>query len=315
MPAATDPAARVAVVSGDRVVVEAPATDRLAPVDASLVTLDGRVRTYHVYVPSMIDPDPDAERVPLLLALHGGGGGGDQYERSAGFAELAETNGFIVVYPDGVGIGSDGSTLRTWNGGYCCGPAAREDVDDVAFVRLVLDKLQASYPIDGHRVYVAGHSNGAMLAYRLACELSDRIAAIGVQSGALVAPSCNPAQPVSVLHIHGTADSNVPIGGGFGSESVSRFDYPVPEDGTRTLARADRCSARPTTERPDRLADVTVSRWTGCREGTVVAFLAVDGADHSWMGHPGDSPKAETAYDGLDSSATIWNFLIQHPRG
>src|SRR5215218_9185695 len=104
-------------------------------IDGTLPTPDGRDRTYHVYVPAGLEPGAP---VPLLVALHGGTGWGTQFERSSGLDELADRHGFVVVYPDGVGVGRNQSALRTWNGGSCYGPAARQDVDDVAFVRLLV---------------------------------------------------------------------------------------------------------------------------------------------------------------------------------
>ena len=89
-------------------------------VDGQITTADGRVRTYHLYVPG----GPADEPAPLLIALHGGTGSGTQFRRNSGLDALADEHGFLVVYPDGVGVGPRDS-LRTWNGGYCCGPAAR----------------------------------------------------------------------------------------------------------------------------------------------------------------------------------------------
>lgn len=109
------------------------------------------------------------------------------------------------------------------------------------------DRGDASHVLSGISGQVApGHSNGGILAYRLACELSDRIAAIGVQSSALEVSPCEPSTPVSVLHIHGADDQNLPIGGGQGPKAISGVGFSPPREGMETLATADGCPADPT---------------------------------------------------------------------
>ena len=204
---------------------------------------------------------------------------------------------------------------HVWNGGRCCGVAARLQVDDVGFIRTVIDQVERNRAIDPHRVYAAGHSNGAIMAYRLACELSDRIVAIGLQAGTIEIPSCAPARPVSVLAVHGTADTNIPIGGGHGS-GVSPIAFSSPVDAVGTLARADRCTGSTRHTDPQH-TDLDVESWRGCAAGAGVELIRVRGATHAWMGHP--SPRAATGlagvpYQGFDSSAAIWSFLAAHPR-
>jgi polyhydroxybutyrate depolymerase len=275
----------------------------------SLQTPDGRTRTYRVYVPSDLPTTP----VPLLVALHGGTGWGAQFEINSGFDRLAQADSFVVVYPDGVGTGANESIGRTWNGGGCCGAASRNDVDDVGFVRMLLDRLEAQYAIDPSRVFAAGHSNGGILAYRLACELSDRIVAVGLQSGTMEIPSCRPAHAVSMLHIHGTADTNVPIDGGRGTDSIANVAFASPRTSISSFATAVGCGAG-TTAVDAANHDLTVTNWSGCPTGVDVRFVAVTGAPHAWMGHTSSNPAATPAYQGLDSSVAIVTFLLQHPR-
>ena len=236
--------------------VHAAVTPRAKTTDGTLRTPDGRVRTYHVYVPSTVVAGAGGAAVPLLVALHGGTGWGTQFERNSGFDGLAEANRFIVVYPDGIGIGANGTDLRTWNGGDCCGPAARQKVDDVGFIRLLIARLRSQYRIDPAHVVATGHSNGGILAYRLACELSDEIAAIGVQSAALEVNACRPSHPVSALQIHGSADQNIPINGGLGPKAISGVAFtarptprrrsPPPTAARRSPTRSRRRPPTPT---------------------------------------------------------------------
>lgn len=277
-------------------------------------TADGRVRHYRLYVPTSVGR---GRRSPLLVALHGGLGSAAQFEANSGFDGLAEANGFAVVYPDGIGSRPDGSGPQTWNGGYCCGPAARQNVDDVEFVRRLLDTVQGEVPVDPARIYAAGHSNGAIMAYRLACELSDRIAAIGVQAGSLGVDRCTPAQPVSVFHLHGSADRNHPMEGGRGS-GLAGVEFRSAHSAVEAMAAADGCGSVPTPATDPSNPDLAVTTWSGCRDRTAVRLVVVDGATHAWMGHPSVSALAAAyvgePYPHLDASRAIWSFLVAHPR-
>ncbi len=229
-------------------------------VQGSLRTPDGRLRTYRVYVPRSL---PAHRPVPLLVALHGGGGSGAQFERNSGFDGLAESNRFLVVYPDGTPAGRIPG-LDVWNAGGCCGAAeqARGNVDDVRFISLLIARLERKFHVDRSRVFATGHSNGAMLGLRLACRLSGKIAGVAVQSGTLFVDRCTPAHPVSVLEIHGTADQHVPIDGGKGPKDISGAVYPPPVQGLETLAARDHCRRGPATSVDSKNHDLTYETWT-----------------------------------------------------
>lgn len=179
-----------------------PAPTRTAVVDLpagdTTVELDGAARpgSYTVHVPETLDGP-----APLVLALHPLSGSAAQVQALSGWDELADNEGFVVVYPDGVG--------GSWNAGECCGAAVQQQVDDVAFLTAVLDQVEASLDIDPDRVYVTGFSNGAMMSYRLACE-TGRFAALAPVGGDLRVPCADP-EPASVLHVHGLADTVVPF--------------------------------------------------------------------------------------------------------
>ena len=282
--------------------------------DEWVETPDGRRRHFRLYVPSSYRPDQSA---PLLIALHGGLGTSDQFATNSGFDDLAESNGFIVVYPDGIRAISDRPGLQTWNGGYCCGPAANKNVDDVGYLDFLLDLLEERFAIDSSRVFAAGHSNGAIMAYRLACELSDRVVAIGVQAGSLGIDECTPSHPVALLHVHGLADTNHPIDGGVGS-GVSGVEFRSGREAVRTLAELNECGVEPTVVKVPSNPDLEVSTWSECAGGADVRLITVDGASHAWMGHAGASEAAAglvgEPYPDFDSSRAIWAFLADHPR-
>jgi polyhydroxybutyrate depolymerase len=275
--------------------------------------VDGRVRTYHLYVPRHLPRRP----VPLLVALHGGLGSGTQFEQQTGFDGLAESNHFLVVYPDGTPTGY-GPHRLVWNAGGCCGlaEASRNDVADVAYVGDLIDHLEAQYRIDPRRVFVTGHSNGALLAFAVACALPPLVDAIAVQSGALMEPTCEPGAAVSALEIHGTDDQNIPIDGGRGTLGVSGVSFPPPVEALDTLAAVDGCAhPRAVADRANRAVHVTL--WSPCRRGTEVEWVTVTGANHAWMGHRAPAGSnllvGGPPYRGFDSSAAVWSFLAAHP--
>jgi polyhydroxybutyrate depolymerase len=277
-------------------------------VEGQLDTADGRTRTYRLYVPA----DLPAGSVPLLVALHGGTGWGTQFQLNSRFDRLAEANGFLVVYPDGVGVPPQETGLRTWNGGYCCGSAVRRDVDDVGFVAALIDRIGGEYEVDPARIYAAGHSNGGIMAYRLACELSDRIVAVGVVAGSLGIDDCAPVQSVSLLHVHGTADRNHPIDGGVGADSAAGVAFHPAIDGVRAIAEVDGCPAEPSTTV---MGDLVTDTWMSCDGGSEVRFVTIDGAAHPWPGSSAGAGRLDVEpYPDYDASYEIVSFLLAHPR-
>ena len=152
----------------------------LAPGSHTLVVQHGgRSRSYIVHLPAA---SRSGTALPLVLAFHGGGGEAAGLQRYAGLDAVADREGFIVVYP--FGTGPLPRRLLTWNAGECCGYAMNNNVDDVGFAIAVIDDLARRTSVDANRVYATGHSNGAMMVYRLAAERADRVAAIVPVAGA-----------------------------------------------------------------------------------------------------------------------------------
>jgi len=169
-------------------------------------------REYVVHRP----PPPLARsRPPLVVVLHGLHNSWQQAERAGGWARYADTHGFLVAY----GVGVRGS----WNAGGCCGAAHRTNVDDVSYLVDLVTDLAGRYPIDRTRVYVAGFSDGDMMAIRAECDRPDVFAAAGGSSGALVSPCRAPAGQVRVRHLHGRYDTVVPYRGGYSPYTRTRF--------------------------------------------------------------------------------------------
>jgi polyhydroxybutyrate depolymerase len=284
----------------------------IAPGDQTRTITVGKLeRTYFVHVPPKYD---GAKPVPVVLIFHGGASNAEQMVRFCGLNEKADEAGFLAVYPSGSGRLP---SALTWNGGNCCGYAAAQNIDDVAFVRAILDDLAAGAKIDTKRVYATGMSNGAIFCYRLADELSERIAAIAPVSGTMGSETCNPARPVPVIHFHGTADEFVSFNGGAGPKSFSKTDFFSIEHTIRQWFTADGCPDEPTiTKLPDKVHDgTTVMRKTfgPGKAGAEVVLYVIEGAGHTW---PGRTPRIGLlgkSTKNISANDLIWEFFDKHP--
>jgi polyhydroxybutyrate depolymerase len=276
------------------------------------LTVDGRERSYLLHVPPARG---NATRWPVVLALHGATSNGRLMEHFSGLSSKADEAGFLAVYPNGTG---NLPNVLTWNGGGCCGYAVNHAVNDVAFVRALLDDLPQVAPIDAQRIYAAGMSNGAHMVYRLACELGERIAAIAAVAGALALDDCRPVHPMPVLHIHGTADEFAPFHGGRGSRSVYGVHAQSVEQTIRTWVRINGCPETPTvTALPPHLDDGTrIIRhaYGPCAAGAEVVLLIVEGGGHTWPGRPPLPLALGKSTANLDANDAIWEFIQRHVR-
>jgi polyhydroxybutyrate depolymerase len=202
----------------------------LAPAWAGITEQNIGGRALLVYVPASLPP---AGQRSLLIVLHGGLGNAQRIadqksEAALNMDAVAEQNGFIVAYLNGTPVTRRlGADKLGWNaGGGCCGLAAADNVDDLAYIQAVIASLNARYTINPQQDYGMGHSNGAMMIQRLVCETQVLAAAVAI-SGPLNDPvsSCPGARGRRILALHGAQDRNVPVAGGRGSEGLSRVDY------------------------------------------------------------------------------------------
>jgi polyhydroxybutyrate depolymerase len=272
------------------------------------LTVGGLTRSYVVHVPPRLDPE---EPAPVVLALHGATMNGPLMAWFTKLNAKADAAGFIAVYPNGTGRRS----TYFWNAGRCCGPAAQEKVDDVAFIRALLDELAQAHRIDPKRVFVTGMSNGAMMAYRLASELSDRISAIAAVAGTMATDTCNPTRPVPVLHIHGTEDEYVPFAGGLGPKSLSRVPHRSVAETVAAWVKANRSNEEPAIEElPTPVNDgtkVTRKTYRGDKPGAEMQQVTVTGGGHTWPGRPGSSALGRSSRNVV-ANDLIWEFFVRH---
>lgn len=278
--------------------------------DKSLFQHRGIDRSYLHYLPESHASAPDRLR-PLVLVLHGGGANGENAMRMADMEALADREDFILLYPDGTG--RPGDRVFTWNAGRCCAYALETNADDSGFLVALIDLFIQKFHADPKRVFVAGLSNGAMMAHRVAAEHGDRIAAIAPVAGGFNVDDVVPSQPVSVIEFHGTADRHAPLAGGTGEKSLfKRTDRPVRE-GIDLWVRANGCVNDP--EREEN-ADWIREQYSNGRGGTEVVFYTIQNYAHSW---PGGRPglrygNADEPFPGLNASELIWEFFKTHPK-
>jgi polyhydroxybutyrate depolymerase len=269
----------VLVVAGCSVLHPTPPSGFIEGTSIHTIRAGGQDRVYRLHKPSGLTGPAG-----LVVVLHGGFGSAEQAERSYGWDQLADSSKFVVAYPDGV--------RRAWNvnGGGCCGKPAREHIDDVGFITAAVADVTKHVRIDGSRIYATGMSNGAMMSYTLACNTT-LFAAIGPVAGTQLDP-CRSPHPVSVMAVHGTADPNVPYGGGEGHGFAHINGPPIPELNA-LWRKIDQCqSPTETTDGP-----VTTST-AGCADHRGVVLVTVGDGGHHWPDF---------------ATAKLWEFFAGHP--
>lgn len=255
--------------------------------------VDNRTRDYRVHLPPNYD---SSNSYPLVINMHGLGSNAFEQEIYSDFNRVSDANNFIVCYPNGVD--------NAWNSGF------GTDVDDVKFLDQLIDTLDAAYNVDLARVYSTGMSNGGFMSYKLACELSDRIAAIASVTGSMVIgelDNCFPSRVIPIMQIHGTNDATVAYEG-------NAFLVGI-EDLVGSWAARNDCEVVATiTELEDinTTDSSTVQLWTyeGCENEPRVVFYRVDNGGHTWPGSPIPIGGLVTNQD-FDASDEVWAFFTR----
>jgi polyhydroxybutyrate depolymerase len=235
--------------------------------------------------------------------------------RMAGLSQKADREGFLVAYPNGSGRLP---AVLTWNAGRCCGYAADQRVDDVAFVRAILQDVARATPLDDTRVFATGISNGGQMAYRLAAEMPDRIAGIAPVAASFELTSVRPSRPVPVVHFHGTNDEHLPLEGGTGRRSIAGVAFTSVSASIGVWTRANGCAETPiTTALPDLARDGTsVERraYLNCRDEAHVVLYLIRGGGHTWPGHPVAERLLGVTTRDIDATDIMWEFFTRSSR-
>ena len=263
---------------------------------------DGLTREYLVHVPKSYRGGP----TPMLLALHGGGGDADFQADDSKYKLIgkSEQAGFIVVFPNGYSRMPSG-ILATWNAGACCGPAVKNSIDDVGFIRTVIARVEQQANVDRRRIFATGMSNGAMMSWRLACEAPE-IRAIAAVEGTDNTGSCHPAHPVAAIEFHSLDDDHVPLNGGKGDLSIAQVDFvsvPATQAKWVKLDRADAQAKRVLT-----VAGAHCDLHAAKTGGAPVELCLTDTGGHSW---PGGGTQQDRKQPSMAISANdlMWNFF------
>jgi polyhydroxybutyrate depolymerase len=313
------PFASVMLCAAALIALSACSARRNAPVagdaaDYRTLNQDGLTRRYVVRVPPAAPSTAGrtAARVPLVLVLHGGGGTALTAEKATGFTQKAMAKGFIVVYPEGTGRRR--GALLTWNAGHCCGHAMTSNIDDVAFIRTLIDRIAVEYSVDPSRIYVTGMSNGGMMTHRIGIELADRVAAIATVVATVFGDERMPQRPVAAFMLNGMLDTSVPNQGGApGGQFAGAWDgtpmKPANAQGT-FWARANGCSSAP--DQRDEGPDILYSY--RCPAGRDVELRLIKDTGHAWPGGERGRGRGDAPGTSFNATDAIWNFFAAHPR-
>jgi polyhydroxybutyrate depolymerase len=263
----------------------------------------GLQREYLVHVPKSYRAGQPA---PMLLALHGGGGDADFQSSDAkyGLISKSEEAGFIAVFPNGYSRFASG-ILATWNAGSCCGKAVDNHIDDVGFLREVIARVSRQTSIDRGRIFATGMSNGAMMSYRLACELPE-IRAIAPVAGTDNSGTCRPERPVPVIHFHARDDSHVLFDGGHGPDSLVNVNFtsvPATVEKWVTLNRARSAPKRVLT-----VSGAHCDLYSAKPGGAPVELCVTDTGGHSWPGGGTQQGRKKPSM-AINANDLMWEFF------
>ncbi len=276
------------------------------------LTFRGFKRDFLIHFPNGYS---SSKPYPLVMAIHGAFSSATEFEKVSGFSTLADDEGFIVVYPNGIGIFG---FLRHWNAGYCCAYAAESQNDDVGYLKLILDSLMEKLPIDRNRIFLSGFSNGGMMAYRFAAEFPEYVAAIAAVSTTIGSKNVDaekewklqkPKIPVSVLIAHGLADESIPYIGGLRPGSSKAIAFHAVDQSVEFWLKTNRCNQN-AVFRSQVNNMVEVKTWTECSDGSLVKLYSIQEWNHRWPGihHTGKLP-VDNQLNKFDLTKIIWDFF------
>lgn len=257
----------------------------------------GMKRMFIVHLPPSYSQQP----LPLVINYHGYDNTAARMESYTNMGAEADKENFIVVFPQGA-LDTANPPKPSWNAGIgAAGPTGA--ADDVQFTRDMLSYLQKNFCVDTQRIYVTGYSIGASMAYRIACELNNQIAALATVEGAFyhIPPNgCQATRPIPVLEIHGLADQLAPYDGAPPKLSVQTF--------LNLWFAIDHCNTS-VSQTIFQQADVTGIKWPNCANGTVIEHYKISDGGHVWPGSATPMPSLGFTTHTIDANVVIWNFF------
>ncbi len=266
------------------------------------MTVDNYMRTWQTDLPQNYY---DGNIFPLVIFLHGTGGNASQCKNDYKFSEKANAQGFIVIYPEGVR--SEGILgIRTWNAGICCDYAADHQIDDVHFVSTLIELGISRYKVDPKRVYITGMSNGAMMTYRLACELTKKIAAIAPVSGTMMIENqCTAQKAIPILHIHSALDTKIPPAGGIG---IGEYYFPPVDSVLNVWSFIDHCGTVSTID----YNGYTLKNWKSDADDVEILYYLTKDGGHAWPGGLKSRTAADSPSVAINANDLILEFFNKH---
>ena len=273
---------------------------------------DGFQRSYLVHVPPSYDRQ---NTLPLVVVVHGAFDTAKGMEKFSGFSDVADREGFVVMYPNGIGLFG---FLQHWNAGHCCGKAASDGIDDIGFVAAAIEEICTRLHIDRNRVYMTGFSNGGMFTYRFAAERGDLLAAAAPLAGSIGGKasedvpewrSPEPVRALPVITFHGLSDQEVPYGGGISPNRGGPRVYLSVVESIQFWIRNNGCNSE--AEKKDLLnGRIHFWQWKDCRTSSPVLLYAIENWGHDWPGKYYTSTLEEKdPIRDFDAAEIIWNFF------
>lgn len=282
------------------------------------ISFDGLQRSYYLHLPTNFK---SANKLPVLLILHGGGkADGDEVAERTGYNKIADREGFIAVYPNGVDA--------QWNDGRGKTFRKKQDntnVDDVGFISALIDHLISNYKGDASKIYVTGLSNGGMMTLRLGCEISHKLAAIAPVVANIpkaIVGKCKPSNPLPILLMNGTDDPLVPWQGGFVNVFGQKYGEVVSSKETIGFwVNHNQCNSTPENKRlPDKdksdQSIVKTSTYKNTKNGSTVILYTIEGGGHSFPGSntPNRPRLVGNKNNDINGPEVIWDFFKQHTK-
>ena len=258
-------------------------------VDVRTVRIDGQNGRSAILV-EPADRTASSPKLPLVVILHGLGEDAEGMAKLATWPEAARDVGFVAVFPQGVD--------DSWNAGKCCGSAAEQGVDDVAFLDALVAQMVAEENVDPNAVYLTGFSNGAMMTYLYGCRRPDALAGAASVAGTNFS-DCQPDAPLRFLQVSGSDDPVVPVLGGH-SSVPGVPEVPSVEQSILAVARASGCTGQPNGVE---LAGVASFQGEGCADGKPVRYDVVRGLGHEYPNLV-NSPE----YVAVDKIVEFWGL-------
>ena len=279
--------------------------------------INGFRRTYLVHIPSGYKPETP---LPLVVVIHGAFDTAEGMEKFSRFSQLADREGFMVLYPNGMGILG---FLQHWNAGHCCGKAADDQVDDVGFVAATIADVCGRFKVDRDRIYMVGFSNGGMLTYRFAAERGDLLAAAAPMAASIGGkPSEDlpewripePVRPIPVIVFHGLSDDDVSYEGGVSRHRGGTRTYWSVEESVQFWVTHNGCGPKVVSKELN-AGSVLLKSWVDCKDNAEVVLYLIRDWGHVWPGSYFTAALTEgDPLKNFDAAEIIWDFFKSHRR-